>query len=67
MTDLSKQLKEQFEGGNTSDTGRQSGDPSAHASRTASGVALTQHDLVNTANVALVSTRGRMGGGAPGR
>lgn len=57
VTDLSKQLKEQFESGGsaTNDAARQG---EAQASRSASGAALTQHDLVNTANVALVLQAG---------
>jgi len=63
VTDLSKQLKEQFESGGsaTNDAARQG---EAQASRSASGAALTQHDLVNTANVALVSSGAVVCGGA---
>ncbi|KIZ07269.1 hypothetical protein MNEG_0682 [Monoraphidium neglectum] len=64
VTEMAKELTEHFEAGggnggvNGAAAGADRGDGGVSASRAASGVALTQHDLVNTANVALVLQAG---------
>jgi hypothetical protein len=69
VTEMAKELTEHFEAGGGNGgvhgaaAGADRGDGGVSASRAASGVALTQHDLVNTANVALVGG-GRGGQGA---
>jgi hypothetical protein len=62
ITDLSKQLKEQFESGGSGGSGgggagSDGGKDGNMSARSASAAALTQHDLVNTANVALVGVQ----------
>lgn len=62
VTDLSKQLKEQFASASTGGSGEGARDGTAGGAprRDSSGnmASLTQHDLVNTANVALVLQAG---------